>query len=112
MRRKVSSHGVSCHHATNYKVLKHSRRAELNSTLPENPTLVHLLFQRNKTAIIDVDGGRCFIMPLDRDEIPRPRNIFDMLNNMKDGAYEVDFEEVKHNTRVVLPPVRNLDGFG
>ena len=51
-------------------------------------------------------------MPLDRDEIPRPRNIFDMLNNMKDGAYEVDFEEVKHNTRVVLPPVRNLDGFG
>lgn len=69
-------------------------------------------FRRNKTAIIDVEGGRCFIMPLDRDEIPRPRNLFEMLNNMRNGAYEMDYQEIKHNTRVVLPALQSLQGFG
>jgi len=69
-------------------------------------------FKVNKTAIIDPDGSRCFVMPLDRDEIPRPRNLFEVIRNMKDGAYEMDIEEVRHDTRVVLPPVDDLEEYG
>ena len=59
----------------------------------------------NKTVIIDPDGQRCFIMPLDRSEIPRPKNLFEVIRNMKNGLYNVDVEEVQHDTRVILPPI-------
>ena len=68
--------------------------------------------QANLTAIIDTEGKRCFVMPLDRREVPKPRNLFDIIQNMKNGAYELDIDEVRHNARVVLPPVDDIEKFG
>jgi hypothetical protein len=70
-------------------------------------------FRVNKTAIVDRAGGRCFVMPLDRDEVPKPRSILDIISNMNDGTYELDIKQIRHDTRVILPPVENsIDEFG
>ena len=37
-------------------------------------------FMVNLTVIVDTLGRRCFIMKLDRNTIPKPKNIFDYLN--------------------------------
>ena len=52
-------------------------------------------FMVNLTVIVDTLGRRCFIMKLDRNIIPKPRNIFDYLNKEREGVYEVDYEEIK-----------------
>ena len=52
-------------------------------------------FMVNLTVIVDTLGRRCFIMKLDRNTIPKPKNIFDYLNKERDGVYEVDYEEIK-----------------
>ena len=52
-------------------------------------------FMVNLTVIVDTLGRRCFIMKLDRKNIPKPKNIFDYLNKEREGVYEVDYEEIK-----------------
>lgn len=69
-------------------------------------------FKVNKTAIIDPDGKRCFVMPLNRDEISPPRNLMEIISKLKNGAFELDLDEIRHDTRVVLPPLASLDGYG
>ncbi len=70
-------------------------------------------FRVNKTAIVDRAGGRCFVMPLDRNEVPKPRSILDIINHMSDGTYELDIKQIRHRTRAILPPVENsLEEFG
>ena len=70
------------------------------------------MVQVNQTAIIDPEDNRCFLLPLDRDEIPKPRSLFDIIANMKNGAYELDIQEIRHDTRVVLPSITDLTPFG
>lgn len=69
-------------------------------------------FKVNKTAIIDPAGKRCFVFPLDRNEISPPKSLMDIITKMKDGAFELDIDEIRHDTRVVLPPISNLDSYG
>jgi len=69
-------------------------------------------FKVNKTAIIDPDGGRCFVLPLNRDEVSVPRNLMDIISKLKNGAYELDIDEIRHDTKVVLPPLTSFEGYG
>lgn len=71
-----------------------------------------MIQQTNQTGIIDPDGNRCFVMPLDRDRIPKPRNLYEVLQSMKSGKYDLDIEEVRMDTRVILPPVQDLELYG
>jgi hypothetical protein len=69
-------------------------------------------FKVNKTAIIDPDGKRCFVMPLNRNEISPPRSLMEIISKLKNGAFELDLDEIRHDTRVVLPPLDSLEGYG
>ncbi|KAJ9578195.1 hypothetical protein L9F63_005584 [Diploptera punctata] len=42
-------------------------------------------FNSNKTGIIDLDGHRCFVMPLNRHRVLPPRSLFDLIRKMWDG---------------------------
>ena len=64
------------------------------------------------TAIIDPDGQRCFLMPLDPEEVPKPRNLLDIMENLKKGAYDLDIEEIRHDTRVIFPALESVEGYG
>lgn len=64
-------------------------------------------FNTNKTGIIDVSGRRCFVMPLDRENVLPPKNFYDMMNKMWDGYYKVDTEVVRETMRVVVPPLND-----
>ncbi|XP_076183298.1 uncharacterized protein LOC143154998 [Ptiloglossa arizonensis] len=65
-------------------------------------------FNINKSGIIDIDGQRCFVMPLNRQRVVPPRNMYDLLRKMYKGYYEVDTEIVRETMKVVLPPITDL----
>ncbi|XP_015607752.1 uncharacterized protein LOC107273760 [Cephus cinctus] len=69
-------------------------------------------FSINKTGIIDIDGHCCFVMPLNRRRVLPPRNMYDLLNKMYNGYYEVDTEVVRETMKVVLPPIKDLHSVG
>jgi len=69
-------------------------------------------FKVNQTAIVDPDGKRCFVMPLNRNEISPPRSLMEIISKLKNGAFELDLDEIRHDTRVVLPPLETLEGYG
>ncbi len=69
-------------------------------------------FKVNQTAIIDPDGDRCFVMPLDQEEVPKPRSFYEIIRNLRDGVYGLDISEVRVDTRVVFPPVEDPFEFG
>jgi hypothetical protein len=68
-------------------------------------------FKVNYTAIIDPMGGFCFILPLDRTVISPPRNIFDIFTKMRDGTFDVDYEEIRQDFRVGFP-IESFEGYG
>ncbi|KAJ6628673.1 Integral membrane protein 2B [Pseudolycoriella hygida] len=65
-------------------------------------------FKFNQSAIVDVEAGRCFIMPLDRSTVELPKNFFDLIIKMQQGEYNIDTTVVKKNMRVVLPAVSDM----
>lgn len=65
-------------------------------------------FKFNQSAIVDVEAGRCFVMPLDRSTVELPRNFFDLIMKMRKGEYNIDTTVVKKNMRVVLPAVSDM----
>lgn len=66
-------------------------------------------FRVNKTLIIDPDNDRCFIMALNRSEIEPPRSFIDLINRLSNGRYQLDLAEIRHETRVVFPPLEFID---
>lgn len=62
-------------------------------------------FKSNQSAIIDKESNRCFAMPLDRDTVLPPRSLYDLVNKMWNGYYDIDTDVVRKNFRVVIPPV-------
>lgn len=64
-------------------------------------------FNVNLTGIIDLGGHCCFIMPLNRDRVLLPRNMYDLLNKMYDGYYEVNTEVVRKTMKAILPEIRD-----
>ncbi|KAG8228588.1 hypothetical protein J437_LFUL009293 [Ladona fulva] len=69
-------------------------------------------FNANKTGIIDLDGNRCFVMPLNRYQVLPPRSLFDLIKKMWEGYYEVDTEVVRETMRVITPPLSDMQGVG
>ncbi|XP_076643361.1 integral membrane protein 2A [Halictus rubicundus] len=69
-------------------------------------------FSLNKTGIIDTVRQCCFVMPLNRQRILPPRNMYDLLRKMYSGYYEVDTKIVQETMKVVLPPITDLSLVG
>ncbi|CAG9813982.1 unnamed protein product [Phaedon cochleariae] len=69
-------------------------------------------FNSNTTGIIDASGGRCFVMPLNRDNVLPPKSMLDLVQKMWAGYYKVDTDLVRKSMRVVLPPVEDTKTIG
>lgn len=64
------------------------------------------------SGIIDVIGGRCFVMPLNRDKVLPPRSMGDLIQRLWEGYYNVNTAIVRENMRVVTPPVTDVAEIG
>lgn len=69
-------------------------------------------FSANVTGIVDVEGKRCFVMPLVRDSVAPPTSLYDLLLKMSSGYYTVDIKRIMDNMRVVKPAVEDLSDYG
>ncbi|XP_015185901.1 PREDICTED: integral membrane protein 2C [Polistes dominula] len=69
-------------------------------------------FSINKTGIIDIDGQCCFVMPLNRQRVLPPHNLYDLLRKMFNGYYEVDTDIVRETMKVVIPPITDMSTVG
>jgi hypothetical protein len=69
-------------------------------------------FEKNLTAIVDLDHARCFILPLNRDTVKPPRNLIDLYNKVKSNYYVPDAEIVRESYKVVLPPLADVEPLG
>lgn len=66
-------------------------------------------FKINQTVIVDTLAKRCFLMKLDRTLIPAPRSIYEILAKMRNGAFDIDYEEIRKSYRISGPPVLEFD---
>jgi len=66
-------------------------------------------FKVNHTVIIDRIGQKCFLMGLDRINIPPPQDIFDVLMRMRQGDFDIDYEEIRKTYRIAGPPIAQFD---
>lgn len=69
-------------------------------------------FAANKTGIVDVEGRRCFVMPLNRSLVLPPHSLFDLIVKMRAGYYDVNTEIVRERMRVVTPPILDFRDVG
>ncbi|XP_072397333.1 uncharacterized protein [Diabrotica undecimpunctata] len=69
-------------------------------------------FNTNTTGIIDVTGRRCFVMPLNRDNVLPPKSLFDLIHKMWEGYYKVNTDLVRKNMRVIIPPITDTKTIG
>lgn len=66
-------------------------------------------FKINQTVIVDTLAKRCFLMKLDRNLIPAPRSIYEILAKMRNGAFDIDYEEIRKSYRINGPPIQAFD---
>ena len=52
-----------------------------------------------------MEHDRCFVMPLERDEVPKPRSFYDLMNLLNSGAFDLDVKRIRHDYRVVTPAI-------
>lgn len=57
-------------------------------------------------------GHRCFVMPLNRDNVLPPKTLFDLIHKMWEGYYKVDTDMVRRSMRVVFPPLEDTESIG
>lgn len=69
-------------------------------------------FKTNKTGIIDIDGRRCFVMPLNRTLVLPPETLMDLVKKMRDGYYEVDTGVLRETMQVVTPAIEDRASLG
>jgi len=69
-------------------------------------------FAKNKTGIVDLDGGRCFVLPLNRSRVLPPQSLFDLVLKMRTGYYDIDTQIVRDMYRVVTPPITDFKSLG
>lgn len=74
-------------------------------------TIVHD-FDLNLTAIADRDNEQCFVLPLDRQSVIPPKNMFDLIIKMQTGYYKPDVLMIEKQFNVELPAITNIDQFG
>jgi len=58
--------------------------------------------------IIDSIGKRCFLMGLDRSLIPAPKSVYDILLRMREGDFDIDYEEIRKSYRVAGPAIQEF----
>lgn len=61
-------------------------------------------FPQNKTGIIDIDGRCCFVMPLNRQRVLPPHNLYDLLRKMFNGNKMLSC----NNNRIYYLEIRDL----
>lgn len=69
-------------------------------------------FKANKTGIVDVDGHRCFVMPLNRSMVLPPETLADLVKKMSEGYYEVDTGYVRETMQVITPAIEDRANLG
>lgn len=69
-------------------------------------------FSSNVTGIVDVEGKRCFVMPLNRSSVLPPKSLYDLLFKMSSGYYAVDTSNIMHNMRIIKPAIEDLSEYG
>lgn len=65
-------------------------------------------FKFNQSGIIDKDGGRCFLMPLDRETVLPPKSLRDLIEKMWNGYYNINTNTIRKNMRVITPELKDL----
>ncbi|CAO1356339.1 unnamed protein product [Diamesa tonsa] len=58
-------------------------------------------FRHNESVIIDSDGKRCLLYPLDRESVMPPKDMFDALIKMSRNAYLPNMEVLRKKMRIV-----------
>ncbi|XP_015113913.1 integral membrane protein 2B isoform X1 [Diachasma alloeum] len=69
-------------------------------------------FNINLTGIIDLDSHSCFVMPLNRQRVLPPKNMYDLLNKMYNGEYDVNTEVVRETMKATIPPISDRSSVG
>lgn len=69
-------------------------------------------FNINLTGIIDLDGHSCFVMPLNRQRVLPPKNMYDLLSKMYNGYYEVNTEVVRETMKATFPAISDRSSVG
>lgn len=64
-------------------------------------------FKYNQSLIVDKTEANCFIMPLDRETVLKPRNMQDLIEKMNEGYYNIDTGVLRKNMRVVTPALED-----
>uniref|UniRef100_U5EU92 Integral membrane protein 2 n=1 Tax=Corethrella appendiculata TaxID=1370023 RepID=U5EU92_9DIPT len=65
-------------------------------------------FNKNQSVIIDKDSKRCFVMPLDQENVLKPKSLADLITKMWNGYYTINTDVVRKNMRVVTPAVEDF----
>jgi integral membrane protein 2B len=64
-------------------------------------------FKMNQSGIIDLSGKRCFMMPLDRNQVVPPRSMRDLIMKVWNGYYNIDTDVIRQNMRVIVPEIED-----
>ncbi|KAI6204875.1 hypothetical protein M3Y94_00727800 [Aphelenchoides besseyi] len=57
-------------------------------------------FRKNLTAIVDINGDRCFLKDLDRSLVAPPKNFIDLIQKMEKGYYAQNPRVIRETYRV------------
>lgn len=66
-------------------------------------------FNNNITVIRDFAVNKCFIKPLDREHVPNPANLIEMLMAMMSGQLLPDNEVLRKTMKVQMPPLTQAE---
>lgn len=69
-------------------------------------------FKVNRTGIVDINGRKCFVMPLNRTEVLPPNTLIDLVNKMHNGYYEVNAGLLRETMKVVTPEIEDRSNLG
>ncbi|BES89409.1 BRIHypothetical proteinOS domain [Nesidiocoris tenuis] len=69
-------------------------------------------FKINKTGIVDVNGKKCFVMPLNRTEVLPPNTLLDLVKKMHNGYYEVNTGMLRETMKVITPQIDDRSTLG
>lgn len=74
-------------------------------------TIIHD-FEKNLTAIVDNDRGRCFVLDLNRTVVQPPQSFMDLVIKTRSGYYIPNAEVIRSRYRVLVPRVEDVTPFG
>lgn len=87
-------------------------KLEVPPVLDSRKSVIVHDFDKNLTAIVDRDHGRCFILDLNRTVVQPPKNFLDLLQKFQSGYYVPDATVVREKYRVATPQIENLEPLG